>query len=333
MGIAPLTQIQVGKESSWGGAVAAAARWMGLSDACRFTPIARNTQRRYLRPNLAPTHRAHQTYRSAQLTVAGDLNTSDILYVLMSGMRGGISPTGAGNAKTWAYDAQMTASPAVESRTIEWSDGQQEYEAPGCICSQFEISANNAEDSMVQFSSTWLGKDWSQSTITGALSDRAVNYLPGLGTKLYVNDIGGTIGSTELTATLVSWTYTFGMVTLKRRQSGAITPAGVSYLVPTCTLNMRIEHDTAGATELAKYLANTGRLIRLKNELGAAISGGGNHTLQLDFAGDVVEDIALADTEDGDTVIDVSMAARYDTGAFASFTKATVINELAAIVG
>ena len=60
------------------------------------------------------------------LDVETDLTAEEILWPLMTGVLGSVSPTGAGNAKTWTFTPELTtAVTTIQSATVEMlhSDG------------------------------------------------------------------------------------------------------------------------------------------------------------------------------------------------------------------
>ena len=328
-----LEQVQFGKEASYGALQAAALKVMGLDNTSRFTPRSVNSQKRYLRGNYAPAHRSIQTFTNGIINLNGDFNFDDFLYILLCGVKGGVTSTTSGAGKLWPFPFPYASNGNVESRSIEFTDGVDPYKASGCIPTQFEISGSSAENSLVQYKSTWQAQKVVSGAITGALGDRTVNYLPGMAMTLTADAIGGTVGATTLTNSLIDWKLSVSdAVALKRRANGNLYPTAVQYNWPKITLDVTLESNAATKAEMAAYLANTGRLVQLQGQ-GPLIGGSTYDTLTIQLAGDWIKDPSLWDMDNADTTLKMQLVARYDPGSFAEYCQISVINALATVVG
>jgi len=332
MGTTALTVVQFGKETTWGTATTATAIWSAI-DAAKIKPIIVNTQRKYLTGTLYPAHAVARTHSSGQASLGGDFTFEDFIYVLLSGVKGAVTPTGATTAKTWTFPFPTTASGAVEGRTLEFHDGQQEYELAGGVVESFSLVGDAANDGIVKFTSNWIGKGVTAGTKTASLAVRTYDLLPAAKMKLYVDDIAGTIGATQSVATLVSWSWDVKTgVHLKQFQDGAISPSTFGYAPPELTLKLTLEFNANGVTEMGKYIAGTGRLIKLYGE-GALITGTTYRSLDVQLAGDITDVGELWGDRDGNTIIEVTLKPRYDAGAFAQYAKVEIVNAVAAVAG
>ena len=100
-----------------------------------------------------------------------------------------------------------TTSPnTIKTYTIEGGDNQLAQESDYCFVESFKISGNAGEGVMME--ATWRGRDVVDTTFTGALT--APTLIPGDhivfgGSNLYIDAVGGTIGTTEITSTLLSF--------------------------------------------------------------------------------------------------------------------------------
>jgi hypothetical protein len=328
-----LRQIQIGKETVWGTEVNGAARFMGLSDF-KLVPRSVNTQKRYLVGNYSPAHRMIQTFTNGTATMSGDFTFDDFVYIPLCGMQGGVTGATSGTAKAWAFAAPVATATAVESRTIEGTDGVDPYTLTGCNVGKFTLSGGSGEDSLVQFTADWLCKTAAAKAIQAAISDRVPNLLPALKMELWADDIGATIGTTKLDVSLIDWKYSFGgYITHTRRAAGALTPTAVRYSVPDITLEVTMESNTTTKAEMAKYLAATGRLVQLKGAGAVVGVGPDTELLNIQLAGDWTSDPSLWDSDNADTTFKMTLKPRYDSGAFAGYNKLVVQNNLAAVVG
>lgn len=332
MGNSNLRVVQLGVETTWGTNVAATAKFMGVTDF-NFKPAVTNTQRRYLEGAYTPVQKVVQTDKRGQAMIAGDFSFEDMPMVLQSAITGTTAGTGAGTDKTWTFTFPTSSVTAFKSHTLEFYDGTQEWEMGGSIVSSFSLSGEAAPDGVVQFTSNWIGKEITSSTVTGALSTHTFEPLAASVCQLWIDDLGGTIGSTASTATLISWNFDYASnVHLKKFQDGAITTSTFGYGLPDATLQLTLEYNANGDTEIDKFVAGTGRLVRIKG-LGTLLTGVIYKTLQIDMAGDIVDIAELWGDRDGNTIAVVTLKPRYDAGAFASWGAITVINAVTPMPG
>ena len=325
MGSSALRVAQLGKQSVFATAVAATAKMMGVTNVMT-KPEFTNTQRRYLQGDLAPAHTARITDKRGSASLDGDFTFEDFLYVLLSSVKGGVTPTGTTD-KTWDIPFPVGSPASPDIRTLEVYDGTQEYELVGGICNAWTLSGAASVDGLVTFTSSWLGRDLVPSTLTAALAARAFETLAVGNLSLYVDDLGGTVGTTPVTGTLIdfSLSYDSGIHLKKFAGDADVRPSLFGYNVPKLSLSMNFESNTNAHTEIAKYGAGTGRLIRLKG-LGSLITGAIYKTLQVDFAGDYTASDGFYGDREGNTTVKVQAEARLDTGAFGNYGKIQVIN-------
>ena len=332
-GTRALRVCQIGKETTFGTSVAATAVLMGVTELSG-RPVYSNTQRRWLAGNYAPAHASVQTDKRGKVALSGDFTFEDMPMILNSAIKGAVASSLTDtSAYTYVFPFPLTASPAIESRTWEISDGLQEYELAGGIVESFSLSGVATDDGVVQFSVNVIGTDMVKSTITGALSSRTVETLPASMCALYIDAIGGTVGTTVKADTLISWTldYTTG-VHLKKFQSGGISPTQFGYGVPGVKLSVTAEFNAAAIAELDAYAANTGRLVRIIG-LGTTAGATMKRTLQIDVAGDITDISDLWGDRDGNTTVDLTITARLDSGAFAKYGQISIVNKVLTLPG
>ena len=334
MGNKALRVCQVGKETVWGTPVAATAVLGGLTDLT-IDPQPTNVQRRFLQGDYAPSHAVVQTDLRAKGMVSGDFVCEDFPIVGNCAIKGAV--TGAvidTSAYTYAFPFPMTASPAIEFRTWEFYDQIQEYQASAALIESFTLSGGNAIDSVVAFQANLLFGKIVKSTLTGALTSRAMTVMPCANMKLYIDALGGTIGTTVKADTLIGWTFTYNTgLHLKKFQSGAINPSAWGYGIPSWKLDVTAEFNTVAVAEVDAALAGTGRLYRLIGENGLAGASTAKYTLDIQCAGDIVGISDLWGDRDGNTIATFSLAGRYDRGAFANYGKINVISKTVTLAG
>lgn len=331
MGSTALKIAQIGKESTFGTSVAATAKLMGLT-ALGATPQVTVKQSRYMQGDFAPAHTARITDSRAAAQLAGDFTFEEMPIFLTASVKGGVTGTGATADKTWTFPFPLTASPAVDLRTLEVYDGSQEYELTSSFIESFTLSGSAANDGLVQFTTNWLGQKITKSTLTGSLPNRSVETLAVGSMALKIDDFGGTIATTNLAATLIDFNFQYNTgIHFKKFADGSVNPSAIGYGVPSATLSITAEFNASAITELDKYLAGTGRLVELSGT--GSVVGSGVKTLKLQTAGDITGVSELWGDRDGNTTIQFTHTMRYDAGTFANFAKIIVINGIATLPG
>ena len=315
-----LRKVQFGKEVTFGTSVAATGVLSGVEDF-RVQPQIINTPKMYLDGTQSPFLKNVQTWKWGSATISGAVSPEDILYVLDSAVNADVI-TGVG-PWTHTFLAPVTTTvQATNIRTLEFYDGNQGYKLTSGYVPAFSISA--ALPDVWKFASTWAGQQVTAAAPTAALSNRVFAEIPTASTSIWIDDIGGTVGTTAVTATLIGFTLNVATAQhMKTFLNGTITPSARSYGRLNGDLTVTLEANATGVAEIGKYLAGTGRLIRIKGTSGA-------NSVQFDFAGDYQAAPNLWDDRDGNTIITLKLAPRYDSGAFANWLKFVVTNAVVA---
>jgi hypothetical protein len=108
---------------------------------------------------------------------------------------------GAGTDYIYTYDLPTTAAPSVETYTIEAGDNQQEEQMLYCFVSDFTISG--AGGGPLNCAGTLMGRQVNTGTFTAAIAVPTVETILFSKGKLYLDASGGTIGSTQVSNTLL----------------------------------------------------------------------------------------------------------------------------------
>lgn len=336
MGSKPLIYAQFGRETTWNTGVAATAKLMGLDDLKTTVDIA-NTQARYLQGDYAPAHAVTQTYASGQIKTAGVFNFDDACVIcdaaLQGGVAGSLSDT---SAYTWTYAAPYAAAGGQRPRTLEVYDGQQGYKLTGGLIKGFGLQGQVGGGNLVRMTTHWLGGTFAKATPTAAISARTVRTHPASLVSLRADNFGGTVGTTVLASTLIDWSldYDSGLHLKQFGHDTSLAPTSYGYGTPTATLRAKLEFNANAVAELDKFIAGAGRLIELRGtspELAGAATVYKQFKIQ--FAGDITSVSDLWSDRDGNTVIDVTLSARVDTGTFANYLKVILVNSMSALPG
>jgi hypothetical protein len=151
--------------------------------------------------------------------------------------------------------------------------------------------------------------------------------------KLYIDAVGGTIGTTQKSNTFLS--FDLDLITGWKGQatgSGRLDFSFAKVTKPNWTLNITFEHDGTATAEKAAWIAGTPRLIRIKNEgpvLGTAGTTYTYKTMIVDVPGIYTDFSALTDDDGNDTVV-ATLKGGYDLTA-ALGGQIIVVNELSAL--
>lgn len=333
-GIKVLRKIQLGGETTAGTAVAADFIWRGIATGLEDT-------REKVRPeeNVGITSMTTRQYTpsvGAQLSMAATEATFEQLpHILEAGIaEATATQDGAGSGYIYQYDFPTTARAVgdIKTYTIEAGDNQQAEEMAYAFVSDFTISMNAGE--AWQIEATWRGREASTTTFTGALSIPAVEEILTQKTKLYIDAASGTIGTTEISCTLLSATLNITTGWIPRwTASGELYFCVAEDQGLRGTLELTFLHNATAVATKANWRADTPALVRLEAE-GSDLSSAGTtysvKTARIDVAGvwNTFED-ADGDDEGTNTAV-ATLDLGYDTTA-ALLGSILIVNELTAL--
>ena len=326
-------KIQRGKETNRGDAVAATARWLGnmtLREANKYYipdyPYGILSQ--YFTPGF-------QVAKAAEIAYASDLTFEEIVDFLIMGLKGGVSPTGAGADKTWVFTHSVTADPAPTTFTIELanSDGSTTYgrEMEYCFAKKLGITAGI--DEPMKFTADVVGRQVTDSTPTPSLALPAAwetaqsNLL-----KVYMNNSWATLGTTQLSGKVVDMALdVITGLSEGKYLSGNLYFDAYKPGAALADLTMTLEFDATADAEQELVRSRGLRFVRLV-VLGSAL-GGSAKKVQIDLccfhAEDSIQEM-FGDREGTDTV-KLHLLGAYDPTA-AKDIEVTVVNSLGAIL-
>ncbi len=331
MAVKALRKTQLGKESTGGTAVAATAVWRGpangIQDDREVTFVEEDVG------FIGGVDRTHIAQLLASLSLESTPVTyQQIGYVLNAGVVGvaGVAD-GVGTDFIYTHAVATTAQKTPFFYTIETGDDQQAQEAEFAHVTSLTIEGNAGEAAMV--SSDWQARQATNAAFTGALSLPAVEEVLVSKGKLYIDAIGGTIGTTQISNTLLN--FTLNVATGFQHvftADGSLLFSFVKQVAPEITLDLTFEHDTNAVAEFVTWRAETPQLLRLIFEgsvFGTPGTTYSNHTFIIDLAGKW-ETISALGEQDGNDTVTATFRARYNSTA-AFFAEFIVANELTAL--
>lgn len=167
----------------------------------------------------------------------GELFANDVPTLFSAAIMGGISPTGAGTAKTWAYTPAALTQDVFDTWTGEWYDDAtgDAWAFTGGVINDFTLTYPDNQGP-IALSANWRfakigGYDTSAAGDPGPATPTAglfVDLVPtplfAADTQLYINDTAGTIETTALSDVLYNSTISYNNnLDVKRFQNGSNT--------------------------------------------------------------------------------------------------------------
>lgn len=302
---------QIGKETTPGTTVAATRKMY-------FEPDSRLSRDRAPRPHrFATASRDNVRAFTLGSTVVGGtlkmpLSASEIVEFLLIGIKGGVTPTGAGTPKLWTFTPGTT----LDAATVEWDDGARAWEAGGCYANKLKFSGNVKDANMVE--AEVFGLNMTTAALTGSLTDREPDFIEGWETKLYVDAFGGTAGSTQVTGTLINWEVEIDNQMARKYFAGNTQNAN-GVVVGELEVKAKLTFEAAPSgtgTEFTNWDGATKRLVRLMFGDNEVIDGSDKKFVTIDIPG-AWDAFDLGGSDEGTRVYELGLQYIYDvTNAF-----------------
>lgn len=239
---------------------------------------------------------------------------------------------------TEAAGASVTIEVLTQTYTAEGGNNLRVERSAYSFPTSFELSGKGGSNAdAVMLSSTWITRQWEKlaAGFTAGISPQAVSEALFSKTKLFIDNIGGTIGATEKTDTLASFSYkantglahqfagTGNLYFSKAQRKGKIQIA--------CAISLY--QNAAALVEYDAWLNTTPRLLRILIEGPALATPGTSYskkTIILNMPGTWVKFPNPEDIE-GAEVLPGQFRPAYDSTAGIG-PSITVVNELAALL-
>lgn len=324
-------KLQVGLEATKGTAVAATAvlRVAGtIEDQTEVTFADEDVG------IIGGTDRSYIAKKGAELKLDDTPATFEQLPILLSmGLDDVVTGAadGAGTDKIYDYVLATTTEPGFKTYTIEGGDDQQAEEMEYAFAQEIVLKGAMGEAFMM--SATIVGRQVTDTTFTGAISVAAVEDILFSSSKFYIDAIGGTIGTTQVTQTLLD-----AELTIDTGLRAVPTADGQLYFTfakrvePEVVLKVTMEFNGSSVAERANWRSQTARLIQIKSEGSTVATPGTTYskkTLIINLAGKW-EKFEKIDEQDGNDVVKATFRARYNTTA-AKQCQIIVVNEKTSI--
>ena len=327
-GIQPLTLVQVGKESTAGTAVAATRRVLTRSATYRQQQIQEMFEGQLSGSLARAVTKPELTRQHSQLEVATDLDFEQVLLPLLSGYKGGVTPSspGSGEARLWTFAPSQTA-PSVDSYTLEFvvDDGstKQAVEAPFGITSSFEITGG--VEALPQITYAMDARASKDVTYTSgiALPGMANEFAANLRWTVQMDDTWANIGNTSISGQVYGFTWSQSPLVMPQYYLDGRSDLDFSGVEPqtrTTTVSIECTYDTGASnfveTEMGKKDSGTIRFLQLYLQGAAFGTPDTAHNRFIKLRGcfvhadDSMEE--LGTDRDGNSVVTMSLLSQYD---------------------
>ena len=327
-GTAPYNAVQIGRETTAGTAVAATTIWRGPFGAPEDTRIRKIKEEDI--GLLVSEELNYDTRLGATLAMPScELTFEQVTHILEAGIKTA-TPSGAG-PYTRSYALPVDTARTIKTYTLEAGNAlvaADQMEIPYGFVSEFELSGKVDEAWMM--AATWTGQRWVTAAMTSALSVPSVEVALFGNTRFYVNDSGGSIGTTQVSAKLLECTVKAATgIQFVPMGNGSLYPTAHKFVRPEITFTMSYELEQDGATsfvasERAKWQARAGRLIRLDVPGSSA-----SRNFRLDMFA-IYDKFGAYENSDGNVSVKVEGHAGYSSTDALFFTP-TVINSIASM--
>lgn len=328
-GVVRLRQLQLGIESSFAVQVPATRRlpWT-LAPTINPNVTFPQADTGTLSQAIAPFRKALDLTGTA----TGDLFSNDVPYLLSGLVMGGITPTGAGTAKTRAYSPAETGQDVFDTWTAEWGDDatSDRWAFTGGVVEKCVFTYPQDQGPIT------IAADYRFAAIgaypdafTGGLSvDPAPVPMFMADTQLYLNDGSGTIETTALADVLYDATLTYtNNLDVKRFANGSNTRFQVrSYGRGERVIELMANgaKQAAWIAEAVKWIAASPveRFIGLRTQSVVDAQAGSKHALDFRIPGYWITRAESAITSN--TGFQLTAHQVYDTGLGYAFSASSV---------
>jgi hypothetical protein len=330
-GVKTLRKIQLGRENPAGDPVAATTIWRGpaimpIDDQSKTMP----------EENIGISSKVTRQYTHKKLASLGFPATpatfQQILHFLEAGVKT-VTPSqdGVGTGYIYAYPLPYQDQNTIKTYTVEGGDNKGVEEIEYAFVVDWELSGKKNEAWMM--SANWQGRQASGASFTGGLSIPTVSEMLFNKSKIFIDNVGGTIGTTQI---VNSWLEASLKVTtgLKAQFTGDgnLFFSFVDFVGAKATLDLKFLHNSTIAAERALWRADTPRQIRLLIE-GKSLATPGvysKETFIADAAGMYTAFGPANDEDEGSNVNSVTFECAYDATA-ALFVEFLNVVELSAV--
>ena len=330
-----LRRVQLGLESTAGTAVAATTIWRG--PAVGFDELSEVVQVEEQVGIFDGLDRDAISVLFAGMELPDQpLTFEQFPYILALAYGGPVTGVqdGAGTGYVYTTTIPTTAGPTTPRRyTVEGGDDSENEEMEYAHCTAFTIKGEHK--GLTMFNASLRGRQINDSTVTPALAIPAVeDSVVSMG-LVYIDAIGGTFGTTQVSAQILAFEITHEIMWVpKWAIDGNKYFSHLVYAGHKITGKITFEHDTAvrrSGGAKADFEARTARKLRI-NLLGSALTTPATHATKkvtIDMPIKYLKAGTL-DEMDGNDIVDMEFSSKYNATA-ATQGSIVVVNQLTAL--
>lgn len=329
-----LSLVTVGKETTFGTAVTATVKWMDVLEAPTFDPGASFVRIPSIRGSLAKS--GYIVARAKEMPPAFSwkhlATYEDISYHLET-LFGTISPTGT-NPYVRAGQAPLTSVPTSRMQTIHLAnlDGTDGffYKHVSTIGKKiaFSVKSNDYATLTVDRISQKVIASDATAAATGSLNDRTVSAIMGNDMLLYIDAVGGTIGTTAITPAGYEASWEVESNRVQDMQLGGTTPVQhIEGQEWTGKLSLKLIWSSSSKAYVDALFGTTTaftKQVRLKFTTGSSAIA------QFDFAGTVLNGAQINEGANETVVATLNFENTYNS-ALGNWFKFSTTNAVATL--
>lgn len=329
-GIKALRQIQLGRETTAGTAVNCTTLWRGkgvLDDQRELT---------FPEEDIGYLSGVDRSYIAKLYGVIG-LESVEATFEqtphIFDMSIGNATPVqdGSGSGYIRTYTFPTTQANTIKTYTIRGGDNQQAEIMSYAFGVDFTLEGDSGAAWMI--SANLGGRTVDNGSFNAGIALPAVEDMLFLKSKLYIDAVGGSFGSTLKSNTFLSarLQYTSGLIP-KFTADGELYFSFLQTTPPEALLTITFEHEGSSVTEKGNWRTQTPRLIRILTEGNSFTTAGSTYSRKtqiIDLAGKWERFEPLGD-RDGNDIIEATFRARYNA-TVGTMGKIINVNTLSAL--
>lgn len=335
-GIKALRQIQMNREDTQGAATTDYTPWRGTGTLEDMLETVFPEEDIGI---FGGVDRSYIPKTGGQIVLEGVATFEQLPHILDAGVYAATATTDASSAfiRTWTFP-EVTSDVKVSTDLMTYSflvgDNLEVESAHFGFVPEFSITGTAGE--AVQVSATFQTRGVSTDTAFETVTIPTVEEILFSKGKLYIDAIGGTIGATIKSGTLLSMDLKVTTGWIAVHSADGRTDFGfIKQVQPEIVMDITFEHDGTSQAEKAAWRAGTTRLIQVKFE-GTTLSDavGGTYAVKtfiINLTGKW-EKFTPLDEQDGDDIVTGTFRARYNATS-ASYAEFVLANETETMPG
>ena len=306
MTIRAFRQVQIGQESTNGTPVATTRKFSGNilvnPEYTLYSPEDDNGRLSQFRRDVLVGQRV-------ALRIEGGITYHDMIHILAAGVRGGVTPTGSSNDRTWVYTPLQTAQNNQDAYTIEYGDDNEQWEVPFATLLDFELGINLGD--VLSINSNWIANAPSETNFTIS-TEPAVVEIVSNDLNIWIDSSWGNLGGTARTALLMGGTVRLetGLTPVKYAD-GSLNFSAIIEKKRSLEMTLEYAMGDNAMVEYDAWIAQTLRAIRLK-WVGITTGGSLFYTLTIDVIGRYIRGPEIFGDRDGQDTMQFVFQSRTD---------------------